>query len=207
MAHLSCTRAFLIPCCLLVLTVLPGCGGSDGDTGVPAAARDRPGETGGATPVGRIDATVAGEARSWNVLHLQREDGLKSTGIYRSRSIGRNTAHSITLGGHVGTSITSPGSLHIIINTIQPLDRCPCTLDGQSIEYWAQRPVQRYEGKSVVTLDRFEANADGTYSASGSFAGTLPLITNGSGTPHPDESVSVDGTFDVARILVRGAGP
>jgi hypothetical protein len=74
------------------------------------------------------------------------------------------------------------------------------------IEYWGERSAERYEGKSVVTLDRFEANADGTYQAAGSFTGTLPPITDVGRNPNPTDSVSVEGTFDVGRIVVSGAG-
>lgn len=107
----------------------------------------------------------------------------------------------LSLGGHEGPRATINESFRITINTMEPIANCPCTLENQIVEYWID-PRNRYETSgAVIIVDRFDATRDGEYRAAGSFTGTLAGLSGAAGTP-TGETLSVEGTFDIERILV-----
>lgn len=192
----------------LWLSALMGCGGGEpaqqpGGTGAEATASGA-----GTSPeaaVGTIRGTLGDENRSWNALYVERDGDPGASSIYQTRSALNRTVHMLSLGGHAGTLFAINESVRITINTMDPIEDCPCTFENQIVEYWIDTRTRYETGQAVVTVDRFEATSGGDYRASGSFAGTLAGLSGAAGTP-TGETLSVEGTFDIERILRTESG-
>ena len=150
--------------------------------------------------VGQIIATLGDEERTWTALYRERDGNAQSSSTYQARTVAMTETHSLSIGGQVGTSMSTNGSLRISFTAAEPIDACPCTFDFQEIAYVVDFPDDTYEtAEAQVTLERFAQSADGTYEASGSFSGTLTRTTAGE-----PQSLPVEGTFDVRRIVEVG---
>lgn len=187
-------------CVLTSILLSFGCGGGGdaprADESSATAERSSANEIDAA---GNITATVDGEERIWKVLLVQTESGTRSTGVHRSRWVGRSLMRTITLDGHVGDNVATRGMISLQLTTTDPLDDCPCALEDQTIEYWVSGSESYDARDASFTIDRFVEAGDGWYEAAGSFSGTLvPAEENaGAGTGEP---MRIEGTFDVDRI-------
>lgn len=191
----------------LCLSALTGCGGGGGaesggtnaEATVPAAGANSE------TAVGTIRGTLGDEDRTW-IAHFRERDGERdASSIYQTRPARNRTVHMLSLGGHEGPTPTINESFRITINTMEPIADCPCTLENQIIEYWVDSRNRYETSGAVITVDQFEATSEGEYRASGSFTGTLAGLSGAGDTP-TGETLSVEGTFDIERILGTEAG-
>lgn len=188
----------------LCMFLLTACGGG-GDS--PSAETERPKETradprpsGSFETGGSINATLGGEDRSWNVLHGETERGPASTSIYRTKEALGSTVHMLNLDGHAGARPGTRDMISLSINSMEPLDDCPCTLEHQTIEYFVSlSEVYRARGAEIV-IERFESAGDGWYEAAGRFSGTLALAEENDGG-QGGEPMAIEGTFDIEHVL------
>lgn len=192
----------------LGLSVLIGCGrdepaDADGADTQPAAVQAA--ASTGTVVVGSIRGTLGDDDRTWSALYMERDGDAGASSIYQTRDMGRRTVHMLSLGGHTGTSLRINESLRVNINTMEPLADCPCSVRNQSIEYWVDASDRYETGEAVVTVDRFEDTGNGEYRASGRFSGTLARLSPGDGRP-TGETLPVEGTFDIDRILRKQEG-
>lgn len=192
--------------CLCVCT-LAGCGGGQpaesGGTGSEATVPDAGANSG--TAVGTIRGRLGDEDRSW-IAHFRERDGERAaSSTYQTRQARNRTVHMLSLGGHEGTRPAINESLRITINTMEPIADCPCTFENQIIEYWIDTRTRYETSEAVITVNRFEATSEGEYRAAGSFTGTLAGLSGAAGTP-TGETLTVEGTFDIERILRAEGG-
>ena len=191
---------------LAVLTVLLGCGDApapDADSEASAPTEGAAASTpAGPTEVGTLTGTLNGEDRTWTALYMVRNGNPTGTSSYQTRTVAGTETHSLSLGGHVGATLSSDGSLRVSVMATEPLDDCPCTFTNETVEYVVDLPDDVWEARqATVTIDVFYQNGDGTFGAEGSFAGTL-VRTDGSS----DQEMPVEGTFDVRKIMRVGEG-
>jgi hypothetical protein len=189
----------------LSLSLLIGCGDGQEASSDGELQSERSGGSQGMVEAGSIQATLGGEDRTWIALFMDRDSGPEATSTYQSRAIGGLTSHSLSLGGHVGRSPSVDGSIRITVMTTDALDACPCTFENsETIEYWVDFPDDRYEANTAnVTVDRFVSTADGTFEAAGSFSGVLGRPAD-MADADPSDTLSIEGTFEVARIVQVG---
>jgi hypothetical protein len=162
----------------------------------PAAAAATP----SGTAAGTIEAELGADRRTWTSLYVERDGNPQSTSTYQTRRIGSFENRSLSLAGHVGTSLSPIGSLRIELLATEALEGCPCTFEDARIEYMVDFPDDRRTTESAtLTIERFTANGDGTFAAVGSFSGTLTREGDG-------ERLPVTGTFQIDRILRVGQG-
>jgi len=167
------------------------------DAESPAAA-----PAGGPVEAGTIKGTLGGEAGTWTALYRKRDSGADATSTYQTRRIGNIESYSLSVAGHVGTSMSPDGSLRISVMGTESFDACPCTVNTGTIEYVVDLPDEVWEAReATMTIDVFYQNGDGTFGAEGSFSGTLAWPEGGS-----EETIPVEGTFDVRRIQRVGQG-
>lgn len=188
----------------LLILALIGCGETEqvqtGDE-VSAPPADAPAASASAlTEVGTIRGTLGDEDRTWTALYIERDGEPNATSTYQTRTIGRMEVRTLSLGGHVGPTLSPGGSLRITSSDTRSFEDCPCTLENQTIEYWINLPDDGYETNgATVTIDRFASSPDGTYEVEGSFAGTLVRPEGETG-----EALDVEGTFAIRRIVRVG---
>lgn len=194
--------AFFVPA-LATLFLHAGCGVDD----APAPSEDAPGparevlqeRSDGPERVGTIDAELAGEPLSRNVLRMDTDDGPRSTGHYSTRTIGGRTLHMLKLGGHAGERLTTRELISVGINVMEAIGPCPCTFEDQSVEYWVS-PSEVYQDRgATITLEEFSTTSDGWYQAKGSFSAILELGEPTEG-PRFSRAVPIHGTFDIDAI-------
>lgn len=202
----------------LVLLGLPSCGQPPGETGESEAApavesAPRTAETTDVSPrssdtstpdaaqdAGTIQGTLDGEARTWISLYRERDGDADATSTYQTRTIGRMDSRSLSLGGHVGPTMSPDGSIRISVTATTPLEDCPCTFETGTVEYVVDVPDDRWEAhQATVTVDAFSENGDGTLAAAGRFQGTLRRPDGAS-----DDAMAVEGEFDIRQILRVG---
>lgn len=189
---------------LLSLLLLAGCGDGSADDGAPAPDGDAtvaaPATTNAPQSVGSITALFGGEDRTWTSLYREADGRVGSTSTYQIRTIGRREVHLLSLGGNMGVTMSTNGSLRVRAMFTSPLANCPCTVTTGILEYLDNEGAPVEASGASVTVDLFYENADGTFGVEGSFSGTLPAAG--------DEAapVPIAGTFDIRRVVRVGPG-
>lgn len=192
---------------LLSMLVLVGCGDASANADVsaatPAAAladvANAEAQPGAPKAVGSITASFGGEDRSWTALYRVADGRTSATSTYQVRKIGGRETHMLSLGAHVGVTMSTKGSMRVRATVTTPLSDCPCEVSG-SLEYVGDESKLWEGAGATVKIDAFSDNGDGTYSAKGSFSGTLPRDRNAA------DLVRVEGTFNIKQIMRVGPG-
>ncbi len=151
---------------------------------------------------GTIQATLGGEARSWNTFGTETVEDYHPTASW---SLFMDSFATLSIQGHIGSMFSVENALALELSSFSgfPQD-CPCTFTDASFMYWTTPDM--FSGvysteAGQVTLTKVEPLGGDAYRLEGTFRGTLSQLDLMTDTTNPEDSFEVDGSFVIERLL------
>ena len=151
---------------------------------------------------GTIEATLGGEARSWNTFGAETIEDYHPTASW---SLFMDSFATLTIQGHIGSIFSVENALNLELSSFSGFpEDCPCTFTDASIMYWTTPDM--FDGvysteEGQVTLTKVEPLGEDVYHLEGTFRGTLSQLDLMTDKADPEDSFEVDGSFVIERLL------
>ncbi len=158
--------------------------------------------------IGLIEGTIDGEPRTWYALSYRDDEGtVDGTAHYQ---IWFERMFDLEIQAHPEPRFAVEGTLSVRGSSWDgvPSD-CPCVLNDPEVSYWSGSSMFDdvymidHDAPDVdVTLDLFEPVGDDAYRAEGSFRAVLFRYAGFLDEADLDDSLTVEGTFTIERVLL-----
>ena len=149
---------------------------------------------------GTLTGTVDGEEANWVTFILDTDEGPHSSATW---NLLMDRIFTLSIQGHRGARFHVEGAIAVSIAEPSIPSECPCSFDNAEIFYWTSSSmlsdVYTSAGNSL-TLTSLERLDDGTFSAQGTFSGTLMYQASPTSEPDAERTIEVEGAFDVQQI-------
>ena len=149
---------------------------------------------------GTLTGTVDGEERAWVTFVLDTDDGPRSSASW---NLLMDRIFTMSIQGHREPRFQVEGAIALSITGFSVPSACPCSFENAEIFYWTSSStlsdVYTSTG-NTLTLTSFERLDDATFSARGTFSGTLMYHASPTSEPDEERTIEVEGTFDVQQI-------
>ena len=149
---------------------------------------------------GTLAGTVDGEEREWVTFVLDTEEGPRSSASW---NLLMDRIFTLSIQGHSEPRFEVEGAIALSITEFSIPSDCPCSFDNAEIFYWTSSSMLSdvyTSAGNTLTLTTFERLNDATFSARGTFAGTLMYQASPTSEPDAERTIEVQGTFDVQQI-------
>ena len=149
---------------------------------------------------GTIQGTLGGEERTWYTIRQETPEKTANTAEW---SVMPADIYAISIQGHREERFAVEGTLNLEFTFFGLPEECPCTPGDAHIIYFATSISQDlYEAEDPeVTLRELEVVDDETLRLAGEFRATLYYRADMMSELDLDESLEVEGTFEVTASL------
>lgn len=148
---------------------------------------------------GTVEAVINGESRSWYTMLLKVAETGQPTATWSD-----DFGATFSIQAHPEQRFSVEGTLSIEFWAFEFPGDCPCTFPEASVIFWSTSSMFEnvYEDpEATVTITSIEPVGDGVFAVEGSFSATLVFQASLRDEPDPSDTLEVEGTFVIERML------